>query len=438
MPTKFKVNCRTYTSSVYTTTYSQLIHEFHTSKEVVILGLSLYVLGLGFGPIFLAPLSEFFGRRPIYLVSWAGFVIWLIPCAVARNIQTMLVARFLNGVCGSGFMSVAGGTVGDLFNVHELALPMMVYTASPFIGPELGPVIGGFICQNADWRWVFYSLIIWSVVAYVAILVAVPETYGPVLQKKKAAGASEEMGEKSSTIPAKPEKSILSTVGHSCLRPVQLLIFEPMCLALCTFSAIILGILYLFFEAFGLVFQGVYGFSLQQTGLTFIGLLVGMCIGLATDPFWDRHYERLFAKSPANPPPPELRLPPAMVGGLLVPVGIFWFAWTARESIHWIVPIIGTGVFGIGVLLTFSGIFTFLVDAYPQFAASALASNSFLRSCFAAGFPLFAIQSENVPVDQSPRGDEICLTKWIVYQRLGHAWATSLLGFIALACTPFP
>jgi multidrug resistance protein len=258
-----EVDGRTYTSSVCTTTYDQLIHDFHTSKEVVILGLSLYVLGLGLGPVLLAPLSEFFGRRPIYLASWAGFVIWLIRCAVARNIQTMLVARFFNGVCASGFMSVAGGTVGDLFNIHELTLPMMVYTAGPFIGPELGQIIGWFICQNADWRWVFYVLIFWSSVAYTAILIAVPETYGPILLRKRAARASEEMLPKGSTVPTKPEKSILSAVGRSCLRPIQLLIFQPMCLALCTFSAVILGVLYLFFEAFPLVFGGVCGFSLQ-------------------------------------------------------------------------------------------------------------------------------------------------------------------------------
>jgi hypothetical protein len=162
-----------------------------------------------------------------------------------------------------------------------------------------------------------------------------------------------------------------------------------------------------------------------------------MCIGLATDPFWDRHYERLFAKSPAHPPPPELRLPPAMAGSLLVPVGIFWFAWTARASIHWIVPIIGTSVFGIGVLLTFSGIFTFLVHAYPQFAASGLASNSFLRSCFAVGFPLFAIQSKNSFSTETLVQMETN-REMTVYHRLGNPWATSLLGFIALACALFP
>lgn len=52
----------------------------------------------------------------------------------------MIVARFFNGLSGSAFLSVAGGTVGDLFARHELAAPMMLYTASPFVGPEIGPL----------------------------------------------------------------------------------------------------------------------------------------------------------------------------------------------------------------------------------------------------------------------------------------------------------
>lgn len=83
---------------------------------------------------------KFYGRRNIYIVSFTFFLIWLIPCAVAQNIQTMIVARFFNGLSGSAFLSVAGGTVGDLFARHELAAPMMLYTASPFVGPEIGPL----------------------------------------------------------------------------------------------------------------------------------------------------------------------------------------------------------------------------------------------------------------------------------------------------------
>ena len=73
---------------------------------------------------------QFYGRRPIYIVSLAMFAIWIIPCAVARNIQTLFIARFIDGFAGSAFLSVAGGTVGDMFARHELQAPMMIYTAS--------------------------------------------------------------------------------------------------------------------------------------------------------------------------------------------------------------------------------------------------------------------------------------------------------------------
>lgn len=131
---------RTCTSSMYVMTYKQITQEFGCSTEVATVGLTTYIFGLGVGPLFLAPLSEFYGRRKIYLVSFTLFLIWMIPCAVAQNIETMLVVRFFSGLSGAAFLSVAGGTVGDMFNRHELAGPMMLYTASPFVGPELGPL----------------------------------------------------------------------------------------------------------------------------------------------------------------------------------------------------------------------------------------------------------------------------------------------------------
>lgn len=101
----------------------------------------------------------------------------MIPCAVAKNIGTELVGRFIDGVAGSAFLSVAGGTVGDMFNRNELQAPMMVFTASPFIGPPVGPMMAGFINQYASWRWTFYVLIIWSAVMLGLITALVPETY---------------------------------------------------------------------------------------------------------------------------------------------------------------------------------------------------------------------------------------------------------------------
>lgn len=245
----------------------------------------------------------------------------------------------------------------------------------------------------------------------------VPETYHPVLLRKRAIALREQTGDPRYRAPIeKLDRSITRTVLYSCTRPFELLIFEPMVSLLCTFTAILLGVLYLFFQAFPLVFSNIYHFDLQMIGCTFLGLLVGMVSGTLTDPLWARNYRRLVAAN-NGASEPEFRLPPAMAGAVLVPIGLFWFAWTTVPSVHWIVPIIASVFFGMGTLLVFSGVFTFLVDAYPVYAASALAANSFVRSSFAAGFPLFST---------------------ILYKRLGYQWASTLLAFLTVVMAPFP
>ena len=123
--------CVCVASSLYTSTYAQITDEFGCSQLVATLGLSLFIAGLGWGPMVLAPLSEFYGRRVIYRVSLPLFLAFLIPCAAATNVQTMLVSRFLDGLAGAAFSSVAGGTVGDMFTKDKLQTPMLIYTASP-------------------------------------------------------------------------------------------------------------------------------------------------------------------------------------------------------------------------------------------------------------------------------------------------------------------
>jgi multidrug resistance protein len=151
--------------------------EFGNSREVSILGLSFFVLGIGLGPMFLGPLSEFYGRRLIYVVSWTLYVIFIIPQAVAQNIETVIVSRFLDGFAGSAFLAVSGGTVGDLFTANELQAPMLMFSLAPFVGPSIGPLIGGFINYNTDWRWTHWTLLIWAFVLLLGIVFLVPETY---------------------------------------------------------------------------------------------------------------------------------------------------------------------------------------------------------------------------------------------------------------------
>ncbi|KAF5021060.1 hypothetical protein F66182_6893 [Fusarium sp. NRRL 66182] len=346
--------CVTSASSIYTSTYDQMEAELGSSRIVSILGLSLFVLGIALGPMFLSPLSEFYGRRPIYLVAWSMYVIWIIPQAVAKNIQTMLVSRFLDGFSGSAFLAVSGGTVGDLFAPDELQAPMLLFSISPFIGPSIGPLLGGFINYNVHWRWTYYVLLIWGFVLGMAIVFFVPETFHPILIRNKARQIRKETGDGRWKAPTeKVERSVVSAFGRSLLRPFQLLIFEPTCLNLCIFSAVLLGILYLFFGAFPLVFGNVYGFNLWQTGLAFLGILIGMLAAAALDPVWHRvrsNLIRTLSKETGveGSSQPEFRLPPAILGALMGPVGIFMFGLSCYPWVHWTVPIIGSAIFGAG------------------------------------------------------------------------------------------
>ncbi|KAJ1310878.1 hypothetical protein OPQ81_009395 [Rhizoctonia solani] len=232
--------CVTCASSVAAMARPGIQKEFGVSSPVAILGISLYVEGLGVGPLLLGPLSEFFGRRHIYWISFVFFVLFNFPVAFAPNIAVYLVFRFLAGFSGAAFLSVAGGTVADLFANDKVASPMALYTISPFIGPVLGPAFSGFINQNTNWRWTFYTMIIWASVQLVELYLLVPETYEPVLRVRKARHLRKTTGDDRWWAPLeKGDKSIFQSIMASCYKPFEILAFEPMALLLDTWIGVL-------------------------------------------------------------------------------------------------------------------------------------------------------------------------------------------------------
>lgn len=375
---------RTCTSSIYTTTYSQLIQEFAATRLMSATGLSTFVFGIAFGPLLSGPLSELFGRKRVYLVAWLTFIIFTIPPAVAQNMSTLIATRFFAGFGGSTFLSVSGGTVGDIFAKDELQKPMALVSLAPFIGPSLGPFLGGFINYHLHWRWTYYIMLVWAVLIFLAILF-IPETFHPAACAAKARKIRIETGDMRYWAQSETtHQSSPKTIGLTLLRPFQLFFLEPMCFCLNIYSAILLGILYLFFGAVPQIFRTNYDMNLWQSGLTFLGIIIGMAFSVLTNPLWILIRSRLVARhreetGKDNTSEPEYQLPPAMVGGVLIPVGLFWFAWTIQATIHWVVPILGSSFFGFGlvlspltirnmltqrnfrVILVYNGIFTFLV-----------------------------------------------------------------------------
>ena len=139
----------------------QVMNEFDNSNELLAaLVVSIYVLGLGAGPLVIAPLSEVYGRLICYTICSILFVVFTIACAVSTNLSMLIAFRLLAGCAGSSPLAIGGGTIADLFKAEERGVAIALYSLGPVLGPAIGPVAGGFLSQAKGWRWIFWLLAI--------------------------------------------------------------------------------------------------------------------------------------------------------------------------------------------------------------------------------------------------------------------------------------
>lgn len=409
----------TFGSSVYTPGVKDVMRYFNVSQEAAIVPLTVYVLGLGFGPMLSAPLSETFGRRAVYLSVFTPSLLFTLGAGLAKNFTTLIVCRFFAGILGSGCLAVGAGTNSDVFAPINRAASASIFLLAPFLGPALGPPVGGFAAQAKGWRWTQWPILF---IGAFTILVSLPshETYKKIILQNRA---------KRLNIPPPPNPlppgfaRIKFILLVTFLRPVRMLFTEPIVAFLSVYTAFNFSVLFGFFDAFPIVFGDVYGWNTGETGLSFLGIGIGCVIATALFILIDRlsYRKKTLARRATGDIthlPPEERLPAAIVGSFLLPISLFWFAWTARADIHWISPLLATIFFGAGNLLIFCSAVLYLIDTYQSIAgASAAAANGLLRYILGAVFPLFTVQ---------------------MYQKLGIGWATSLLGFVTVGLLPIP
>ena len=407
-----------FASTAYSGSVPQVVNHFHVSDEVATLGVSLFVLGFAIGPLLWAPLSEIYGRQILFMTTYAGLTAFNAGAAGAQNIQTLLILRFLAGAIGSSPLTNSGGVIADMFPASQRGLAMCVFASAPFLGPTLGPIVGGFAGEFIGWRWVEGIIAIFTGALWMGGMIVVPETYAPVLLKCRAAKLSGMTGKVyvSKMEHDKGKQRLVAVYKTALSRPWVLLIREPIVLLLSIYTALVYGTLYLTFAAFPIVYQQARHWSQGIGGLAFVGVAVGMVLGIMLTVYDNQRYNRAAAKN-GGAAPPEERLPPTMVGAIVLPVGLFIFAWTNYPRIHWIVSLIFSGALGFGNVMLFLSVSNYLIDTYTVYAASVLAANAVLRSLFGAAFPLFTTS---------------------MYQNLGIHWASSVPAFLALGCAPLP
>ncbi|CAK7226537.1 hypothetical protein SCUCBS95973_006233 [Sporothrix curviconia] len=419
------------------------------------LGITVFVLGFGLAPILLALVSELYGRYWVFVGAGTVFFFGTLGCALSQSLAAMLVSRLITGTGASVFATLTGGVVGDLFPKAQRNTPMALYSLAIIGGSGLGPLISGIAAQRLVWRWVFYLQTIFVGVATAGLLLCFRETRANVLLARnckmlnvhiegrapgpddtglpsqagraedpdKAKDAAETPEAAATGLLAAPNRfhapgpdsgSLIATLGSSFSFPLKLLVTESIVFWFSAWVSFAWAMLYMQFSSIHVVYTNVYGFDGLQIGAIYATVITGAVVGCVSCIAYDRVLQRHFARFTAIP---ESRLYFSCFGSLLLPAGLFWFGFTARPDIHWMVPTVAIGTFEAGIFIIYLAVFNYFVDTYTVYASSALAAQSMCRNMLAGVFPLFTAS---------------------MFGSLGYAKAGSLLGAIAVALSFVP
>jgi MFS family permease len=407
----------TLSSSIYSTATQQIAEQFNVGTEVSTLGTALFLFGMGLGPLLWAPLSELYGRKPVVLTPAFIGGIFAFGAGAGKDIQTIIICRFFQGVFGSAPVTNTGGVLGDIWSAEQRAAAVVGYALTLVGGPTLGPLIGSAIVTSyLRWRWTQYISGIFIMFIIVLDVLLLDESYPQALLVRKAQRLRHETGNWALHSKHEEWDPSLSEMAHKYLvRPFKIL-GTPIGALVAIYSSFAYGILFATLGAYPVAFEEVRGWSPVVGSLAFVGTLVGVFFGAAVNLLNQRFYlKRVRANN--GKPVPEARLPPMMFGGISFAAGMFIFAWTSRPDIPWIAPMIGVVMSGAGFFTIFQAALNYLIDTFQRYAASAVAANTFLRSVSAGSFPLFIVQ---------------------MLHAMGVDWGISVWAFFATAMIPIP
>lgn len=409
-------------SSIWAPAAAYGAEQWDVSLTASSLGIALFVFGYAVGPLLLSPISEIpsVGRTPPYIVTLAIFTVLQIGTVYVDGFPGFCVLRFLAGFAGSPPLATGGASLADIFAPDVLVYSFGCFAIAASAAPGFAPIMAGFAIEaTGDWRWAFWEMFIMSVVALVFLVVALPETNAETILYRRARRLRTLTG--NPHIYAKHElenqhRKPIEVLRETMLRPLVLTFTEPIIAALNLYVGLIYATIYSFFESFFVVFQAGYGWSLGISTLPFIALFIGAPLSFLG---YGLHNKYVFApayRATGGRVKPELRLGMAIPGCFIMPAAILWFAWGAVRS-HWINPVLAITVFGIAMDWVFMPALLYLPDAYPRYAASALASNDFVRSVMGAAMPIAGVP---------------------LFHNLGVAWGNTIIGLCAVLFIPLP
>ncbi|KAH7407015.1 major facilitator superfamily domain-containing protein [Phaeosphaeria sp. MPI-PUGE-AT-0046c] len=363
---------------------------------------------------------ENFGVRRSYMAIYIVLILFIVPQAAAQNFATLIVTRVIAGACSGVLANITSGIVSDVWRPGRAkSFGTSLYIFALLAGLSMGPVFGSLTVHHTTWRWIFIAQIIFYSALIPVLFFLLPEVRPDVI----LAHYSETAKNDSRSVDIKAHKKnidLKEIMKETLVRPTRMLCTEGVVLSFGLWSAFCIGTAFMFTQSIVQVYSRLHNWTYFGTGLVQSAVVIGELLGLFASLYQDRLYFRSANNNSENPgqPIPEARLYlsiPASFIGLMG--GLFFFAWTSYSDIPWLVPSIALGFVGFGMFCSTAAVTTYVVDAYAKYAASAVAGMAFLENFMAAFLPL-ATQS--------------------MYRTLGFQWASSLLGFVALALSCIP
>ncbi|PKS06067.1 hypothetical protein jhhlp_007901 [Lomentospora prolificans] len=416
-----------YSAGSYAMGAQPLMDRWNVGNTVFNIGITMFVLGFGFTPMILAPVSENYGRYWVFVGAGIVFTLGTLGCALTDSLAGMLLARLITGCGASVFATLTAGVVSDVYHKQDRNTPMTLYALTVMTGTGLGPLISGVLVDALSWRWIFYLQIILVGTNTVIILFFFTETRANVVLERLCDALNDHyetvIGPDPGRTRGQPirfsvqvvqQKFTVAVIWRSFAFPLRLLVTESVVFWFSAWASFAWAILYLQFNSIGIVFRETYGFTTTELGAIYTAVIVGSIlvavISIGGDPILCRIWPERMAM-------PEGRLLPSCLESTMLPIGLFWFGWSAQAGAHWIVPTLAIGACTVGIFSIYLAVFNYLADTYHRYASSALAAQSMCRNLLAGVFPLIT---------------------HLMFHNLTYGAASSLLGGIGFLLTGVP
>lgn len=394
-------------ASIIVSALPSIAHDLKVSESTAQITMLSYFLGMAISPFLIAGCSEMWGRKRVWVVCTAWYVIWNALCPVGMKTGLMIVGRIMTGAGASVGTTLNGPIMADMYTERDRGRSLAIVLLLPYLGPAIGPILGGMVTQWIHWPWIFWIMSAFEALVLVIGLVLIHESYTPVLLRRKATESTER------ALDGRNESEKLSRLLRHLKCPLELMVQRPIIWIISLEGVISFTVYAFMLSTYATLWITRYQQSELSSSLHYISIAIGTIMTTQIGGhFMDWIYGRLSKRADGNGVP-EFRLPLVMIGTLLMPIGLLWYGWSAQYHMAWIMVDTGVVIFTLGYFITAQAMNAYQLDEFADYGASANAATRLVTYVLAFVFPIFAPN---------------------LYAKLGYGWGNSVLALVVIAC----